>query len=127
MTDHRPTALKRTGYRLPTEAEWEYACRSGTLTSRYYGRSTSSPGAVCLVSEEQSGDEPGPWCGSLLPNDLGLFDMLGNVYEWCQDQYEPEPEGKDSSNDMNIIDEDPSSPSGRDVRLSSGVRPLGEP
>ena len=45
-------------------------------------------------------------CGRLLPNDLGLFDMLGNVYEWCQDRYGQEAVGKDSSND-DIIDDIP--------------------
>jgi formylglycine-generating enzyme required for sulfatase activity len=75
--------LLRTGYRLPTEAEWEYACRSGTLTSRYYGTSNELLGkyAWCQVNAR---DRTWP-CGSLLPNDLGLFDMLGNVFEWCQD------------------------------------------
>ena len=76
--------LQRTGYRLPTEAEWEYACRSGTVTSRYYGDSIELLGALCAVSGQQRGHA---WsCGSLLPNDLGLFDMLGNEFEWCERQ-----------------------------------------
>ena len=80
-------ALQRRGYRLPTEAEWEYACRSGTLTSRYYGSTTTLLDHYAWYLKN-SGD-PGrvQRCGRLLPNDLGLFDMLGNVYEWCQDQY----------------------------------------
>ena len=76
-------ALQRTGYRLPTEAEWEYACRAGAVTSRYYGRLDRPAGRLCLV---QANSQEHAWpCGSLLPNDLGLFDMLGNVYEWPHD------------------------------------------
>jgi formylglycine-generating enzyme required for sulfatase activity len=75
--------LERTGYRLPTEAEWEYACRAGTLTSRYYGHSLNLLGAY-VQYQANANDHAWP-CGSVLPNDLGLFDMLGNQYEWIQD------------------------------------------
>ena len=75
--------LQRTGYRLPTEAEWEYACRAGAVTSRYYGRSIDLLGTLCLVSSQQPG--PSLAVRKPVPNELGLFDMLGNVYEWCQD------------------------------------------
>jgi formylglycine-generating enzyme required for sulfatase activity/tetratricopeptide (TPR) repeat protein len=75
--------LNRPGYRLPTEAEWEYACRAGAVTSRYYGRS------VELLKEYawyfQNAAEHARPCGRLMPNDLGLFDLLGNAYEWCQE------------------------------------------
>ena len=75
--------LERTGYRLPTEAEWELACRAGTLTSRYYGNSLDM---LDRYAWYQANSKEHAWgCGSLLPNDLGLFDMLGNEYEWVQD------------------------------------------
>ena len=78
--------LQRQGYRLPTDAEWEYACRAGTMTSRYYGPSIDLLGLYAwYLTNSQDHAWPG---GSLLPNDLGLFDMLGNVLEWCQDRYE---------------------------------------
>lgn len=73
----------RTGYRLPTEAEWEFACRAGAITSRYYGH---SPQLLQAYARFQANSDEHAWeCGSLMPNDLGLFDMLGNVVEWCQD------------------------------------------
>jgi formylglycine-generating enzyme required for sulfatase activity len=75
--------LKRKGYRLPTEAEWEYACRAGAVTSRYYRNSIALLGAYARY---QANSSEHAWaCGSLFPNDLGLFDMLGNEFEWCQD------------------------------------------
>jgi len=97
--------LKRTGYHLPTEAEWEYACRSGTGTSRYYGVSVNMLGryAWCLAT---SPDRAQP-CGCLLPNDLGLFDMLGNLLEWCQERlldYRPDQNGT-MTDDINIKDD----------------------
>ncbi len=73
------------GYRLPTEAEWEYACRAGTITSRYYGETDE-----LLVKYARFGENSGKslWpVGSLKPNALGLFDTLGNALEWCQDAY----------------------------------------
>jgi eukaryotic-like serine/threonine-protein kinase len=75
--------LDRTGYRLPTEAEWEYACRAGAVTSRHYGHSIEmlEAHARYLTNSKEHA-----WaCGSLFSNDLGQFDMIGNVVEWCQD------------------------------------------
>jgi formylglycine-generating enzyme required for sulfatase activity len=74
--------LQRTGYRLPTAAEWEYTCRSGAVTSRFYGHSLDLLNAYARY---QANSKEHAWsCGSLFPNDLGLFDMLGNMSEWCQ-------------------------------------------
>ncbi|MGA2033480.1 MAG: SUMF1/EgtB/PvdO family nonheme iron enzyme, partial [Thermoguttaceae bacterium] len=75
--------MNRTGYRLPTESEWECACRAGAVTSRYYGQSEELLGKYGWYLNN-SGDKTWP-VGSLKPNDFGLFDMHGNVYTWCHD------------------------------------------
>jgi formylglycine-generating enzyme required for sulfatase activity len=76
--------LQRSGYRLPTEAEWECACRSGTATTYYFGQSIELLGKYAWY---HANSQDHAWsCGSLLPNDLGLFDLLGNEIEWVQDR-----------------------------------------
>ncbi len=80
-----PDFLERYGYRLPTDAEWEYACRAGAVTSRYYGASVKLLGQYAWFL--RNSEERARPCGQLKPNDLGLFDLLGNVFEWCQDAY----------------------------------------
>jgi eukaryotic-like serine/threonine-protein kinase len=90
----RADALRRTGYRLPTEAEWECACRAGAGTSRSFGASVELLGRYGWYLPT-SQDRTWP-CGSLLPNDLGMFDMLGNIYEWCHERslpYRPDSAG----------------------------------
>ena len=73
--------LELRGYRLPTEAEWEYACRAGATTSRYYG---SSDTLLIHYAYYQANGFDRMWpVGSLKPNDFGLFDMLGNAWDWC--------------------------------------------
>ena len=74
-------------YRLPTEAEWEYACRAGTITSWSFGEDESQLGDHAWYRDNAWDVELdyGQPVGAKLPNPWGLFDMHGNVYEWCQD------------------------------------------
>ena len=76
-----------TGLRLPTEAEWEFACRSGTTASRY---GVVNDIAWYYQNWFNTGTQP---VAGKLPNALGLYDTLGNVWEWCQDWYGPYESG----------------------------------
>ncbi len=81
--------LSRTGYRMPTEAEWEYFCRGGTATRYFFGE------------DDRHVSEFGWWLGNSLertwpvglkrPNSVGLFDVEGNIHEWCQDVFDVYP------------------------------------
>jgi formylglycine-generating enzyme required for sulfatase activity len=84
------------GYRLPTEAEWEYACRAGTTTAFQSGAISGASCSTC-ASKDANADKIGWYCansgnaahpvGQKTANKWGLFDMAGNVVEWCHDPY----------------------------------------
>ena len=74
------------GFRLPTDAEWEYACRAGTRGPRY--------GLLDEIAWYRDNSEARPRpVGLKAPNAWELHDMLGNVWEWCDDLYDPEVYG----------------------------------
>jgi formylglycine-generating enzyme required for sulfatase activity/outer membrane protein assembly factor BamB len=120
----RLTALpaeKRAGrtYRLPTEAEWEYACRAGTTTPFHFGAALSSRLANFNGNFPSRGASPGPFLartaevGSYRPNAFGLYDMHGNVWEWCSDWF-------DKDYYRHSPRDDPAGPSSGSVRVIRG-------
>jgi len=82
-------------YRLPTEAQWEYAARAGTDTDYWWGNEIGKTRANCYESGSQwSGKQTSP-VGSFEPNPFGLYDTVGNVWEWTCSEYEDKYRGKE--------------------------------
>ena len=75
----------KNGYRLPTEAEWQYACKGGKQTRFSWGNAIN--GKYCWYLDNCGKTTHG--VGTLKPNSFGLYDMIGNVWEWCDDRYSP--------------------------------------
>ncbi|MDD5557829.1 MAG: SUMF1/EgtB/PvdO family nonheme iron enzyme [bacterium] len=97
--------------RLPTEAEWEYACRAGSGTAYFWG--DRMDGDYCWYTGN-AGDRPRP-VGGRKPNGWGLFDMSGNVLEWCADWY-----GGDSYRRRPVPDVDPTGPPAGQFKVLRG-------
>ena len=114
-------------FRLPTEAEWEYACRAGTKTIRFWGDAPSEACNYANIADRKAqirfmdltihncddGYIYTSPVSSFHPNRFGLYDMLGNVWEWCEDRYDPNYYDKSPKNN-------PKGPSNGSYRVMRG-------
>ncbi len=107
-------------FRLPTEAEWEYACRAGSTTEYYWGNDIDD---AYYWYDKNSGSSTQP-VGKKKPNNFGLYDMSGNVWEWCEDFYDRDWYNKESCKSEENLD--PTGPNtGSDRVLRGGGWPYG--
>lgn len=88
-------------YRLPTEAEWEYACRAGTSTAYYFGDNPGDLGKYAWFLDNSNNKFQKS--GQKLPNAWGLYDMLGNVAEWTLDYYQKDAFEKLADNSVDPL------------------------
>ena len=114
-------------FRLPTEAEWEYAVRAGTTTARFWGDNPNDACDYANVADQAAKRQWSDWTihecndgyavtalvGQFRPNAFGLYDMIGNVWEWCQDWY-------DSDYYINSPKENPQGPASGSSRVGRG-------
>jgi formylglycine-generating enzyme required for sulfatase activity len=97
---------KKTGYRLPTEAEWEYSCRAAAMTGYSFGEAWGLLEKYAWFARNATPRRSHP-VGELKPNDLGLFDLHGNVWEWCLDSLAKDGAGSvDRKASITIINSD---------------------
>ena len=93
----RLNALTKQHFRLPTEAEWEYAARGGKHSKGFLYAGSNNINEVAHSLDDTHDGMHWP-VAQLKPNELGLYDMSGNVWEWCSDWYRKTPTSKPSSN-----------------------------
>jgi formylglycine-generating enzyme required for sulfatase activity len=95
----RLSKLRGREYRLPSEAEWEYACRAGTTTPFYFGETITGKWPTHKASNTDADEPKGEYreettpVGQFPPNAFGLYDMHGNVWEWCADDWHDNYDG----------------------------------
>ena len=97
-----PDCLHRAGYRLPTDAEWEYACRAGSETKFSYGNQEEL--AVEYAWHFPNSNARTHPVRELKPNDLGLFDVHGNALEWCEGTFQQRKQGEEEKAMEEVID-----------------------